>query len=1153
MKTKQYIAIITALTTLPFVSCSDNEFGNVLSGSGQKLSLSGDIEQQYMSRVNDGGFANDDEMGVYVVDYVGSTAGVLQNSGNRATNVKHTYDYANAKWNSSYDIYFKDEHTPVDIYGYYPFSSPSDVNAYSLEVAKDQSTSAGNGNLGGYEASDFLWGKAENVAPTDKIIRLPMSHRMSNARVTLVMGDGFTAGQWATVTKNVLVMNTIRKSVINLADGSVKTEGAAPSTGTIPYKNGDEFRAIVVPQTVAANTPLFSITVDGVNYSFSKTEAFTYAQGKMNNFTIKVDKKSGSGQYTFTLVDESITAWEADTFTHEGTAKEYVIINCPEGGKLSASIASAKKDYTRLQNLKITGNIDARDFFFMRDSMTMLQSLNLKEVKIDKYESYEESVIPDDAMKNRTSLTRLVLPDILKKIGNGSFYSCNNLTGSLTIPEGVTEIGSGAFAGCSSYTGSLVLPTTLKTIGHDSSGSVIGSFRECGFTCELQLPNSLEFICGQAFWSCKNLYGALKLPSHLKTLGGAAFAGCSSLTGSLEIPQGVTEIKVRTFDECSFDGNLKLHDGITSIGEYAFSGTHFKGELTLPKDLVILSNNVFEGCDFSGELKLPSKLRVIGSNVFGSYEKGANWRLTGIVTIPAEVQSIGKEAFYNCRSIEGFVFPASLENIMNNAFYMCSGVGSIVCKGTMPPHVQAGAFDGVPKDNFTVEVPESYISQYQASAGWSDFKRIAAHHELVCRPNIACAINTKCTRTLVLNAEGAWAVQSKPDWCTLSASSGTGKTELTLTINDMTQGSTTRTGDIVFKLTDKDYTTKCSVSQYNYEYGEDQIVTLQSHSKGNGVNLVFLGDGFDAKDISDGTYMKDIKLEVENFFAIEPYKTYRSYFNVYTAIPVSPESGIGTVNSIRYAKFGTTYTGGVGLKCDYDAAFKYALKMPTVTSSNLNQSLIIMIPNSTDYGGICQMWDDGSAIAFCPLSTYGYPLDTRGVIQHEAGGHGFGKLGDEYIYHNEFIDFCTCTCCPHVREFNYAKSLGWYANLSLTGKMHEVPWSHLIFDSRYNDIVDIYEGGFKHNRGVYRSEQNSCMNNDVPYYSTISREAIVKRIMQYAGETFTFEKFVANDSRAVTAAMRSRAIQDEYKGRNVGTFQHSPIIHRGHPLRSRRR
>ena len=235
------------------------------------------------------------------------------------------------------------------------------------------------------------------------------------------------------------------------------------------------------------------------------------------------------------------------------------------------------------------------------------------------------------------------------------------------------------------------------------------------------------------------------------------------------------------------------------------------------------------------------------------------------------------------------------------------------------------------------------------------------------------------------------------------------------------------------------------------------------------------------------------------------------------------------------------------MKCDYDATFNYALRIPSVTKENLNESLIIMVPNSTDYGGICQMWNDGSAIAFCPMSTYGYPFDTRGVIQHEAGGHGFGKLGDEYIYHNAFIDFCGCSCCGHVDEFNAAKALGWYDNLSLTGKMHEVPWSHLIFDDKYNSFVDIFEGGYMHSRSVFRSEQNSCMNNDIPYYSTISRESIVKRIKRYAGEEYSFEEFVKNDKS--DASVTTRFCDTPYTGNSMHGFQMPPQIHKGSPLK----
>ena len=50
-----------------------------------------------------------------------------------------------------------------------------------------------------------------------------------------------------------------------------------------------------------------------------------------------------------------------------------------------------------------------------------------------------------------------------------------------------------------------------------------------------------------------------------------------------------------------------------------------------------------------------------------------------------------------------------------------------------------------------------------------------------------------------------------------------------------------------------------------------------------------------------------------------------------------------------------------------------------------------------------------------------------------------------------------------------------------------------------------------HSRGVYRSEATSCMNNNIPYYSAISRQAIVERIMDCAGETFTLESFYTLD------------------------------------------
>ena len=1156
MKKISHILLYSTLATSLLTACSDSDwFDGGFSGDRQKIELTGDIDQVPVTRVNDNGFVDGDVMGVYIVDYDGSNPGKLQVNGNRGDNVRHTFDEANYKWNSAYDVFWKDKQTHIDVYGYYPFGNPESIEQYAFTVQRDQSKPTEGGEMGGYEQSDFLWGKASDVAPTTSVVRLSMQHRMANARVTLVEGTGFAEGEWANTEKTVLATNLIREALINLSDGTVKTNGGIEKTATMPSRVNDEWRAIVVPQTVAAGTTLFSITIGGVPYKFGKDEAFTYQAGKMSNFAIRVDKKGIEGQYALTLISESITAWENDLVSHDATAKEYVVINST-AGHLKEAIEAAGKDYTKLKNLKITGQINSIDFLMMRDSMPSLTALNLKEVRIkagnaDKVDPGEEPIygeddeIPNWAFGFKTGLNYFVFPDTLKRIKAYAFAS-TGLAGSLIIPEGVEEIEFGAFGDCKGLTGSLSLPSTLKRI----TGQNVFLYDQ--FTCELVLPEGLEEIGSQAFMGCTGFYGSLRLPENLKYIGSGAFSNCKNLSGDLEIPQTIEKIYEGTFGGCEFGGNLKLHDGIVSIGAGAFSNCFFKGELILPKNLVTIEKDVFYNNDFSGELKLPEKIVSIGDKAFAY-----NWRLMGILEFPEDVMSIGAGAFAHCRSIEGLVLPASLENIRYEASYYedggafegCYGIGSIVCKGEIPPYVQTGAFNGVAKDNFTLEVPESAIQQYQAASGWCDFKRIAAHHELVCRPSLACAINTEHKQTLVIDAEGEWEVASKPYWCELSQTSGNKKTEITLTIKEMSQGAADRNGEIVFRLVGKEYTHKCTVSQYNYQYAEDQWLTLQKATKGNngGINIVILGDGYDAREIASGQYLKDMQDEVEYFFGIEPFKTYRDYFNIYTAFPVSTESGVGSINTIRYNRFNTTFTGGVGLKCDYDEMFNYVLNAPTVTRDNLCQSLIIVIPNSTDYGGITQMWEDGTAIAFCPKSTYGYPLDSRGVIQHEAGGHGFGKLGDEYIYHNAFIDACSCTCCGHVDAILGAQSLGWYDNLSITGKTNQVPWSHLIYDPRYSDIVDIYEGGYMHSRGVFRSEQNSCMNNDIPYYSTISRESIVKRIKRYAGEEYSFEEFVANDKRDVNV-MATRSI-GTYSGSLVHSRQLPPTIHKGSPIK----
>ena len=659
--------------------CSDEYLpGPDNGGDGSDvIKLAGEINQSSVTRVNDDGFADGDVMGVYIVDYNGNDPGTLLSSGNRGDNVRHTFNEAAYRWDSAYDLFWKDKHTRIDVYGYYPIGKPENVNAYSFTVQSDQSKLYDDGTMGNYESSDFLWGKVGGVEPTANVIRLPLSHRMANARVTLIEGEGFGEGEWTATKKQVLVANTIQNSVIDLSTGTVTPSGE-PGSPIIPSKTGDEWRAIVVPQTIGAATTLFSITIDGLPYKFSKQEDFTYVAGKMNNFGIKVDKKTPKGDYTLTLISESITPWENDLVSHDATSREYVVVESTPGG-LRDAITAAGKDYTKLKNLKITGKINQQDFYFMRDSMEMLQSLNLKETivsgqagsrsfNINQEVKEEIGNIPDNAFNEKASLVRIILPDNLVALGDCAFRDCINLSCAIIIPEGVKYIGASAFLWCNSLTGTLSLPSTLEYIGGGGAVDIGGAFDGCHFSCELQLPSGLKYIGHHAFSDNSGYYGNLKLPEKLEFLGDFAFAGARNITGDLEIPQGVTIIRQGSFQNTGFHGNLKLHDGITSIQQLAFQGTPLKGELNLPKSLTSIGISTFDGCDFSGTLVIPSDITSIGDKAFAY-----NWRLMGILEFPEGLQSIGAGAFAHCLSIEGLVFPESLENIRYEASYFEDG------------------------------------------------------------------------------------------------------------------------------------------------------------------------------------------------------------------------------------------------------------------------------------------------------------------------------------------------------------------------------------------------------------------------------------------------------------------------------------------------
>ena len=245
-----------------------------------------------------------------------------------------------------------------------------------------------------------------------------------------------------------------------------------------------------------------------------------------------------------------------------------------------------------------------------------------------------------------------------------------------------------------------------------------------------------------------------------------------------------------------------------------------------------------------------------------------------------------------------------------------------------------------------------------------------------------------------------------------------------------------------------------------------------------------------------------MKEAMEEFFAIEPYKTFRNRFNVYAVKVVSRNDRIGEGYSTALGThFGEgTFMAGNDGKCQ-----EYSLKVPGINS--LDDLLTIVITNSRRNSGTTDMFAASqSGIAY--LTSNGNEPEFFGpTLRHEAGGHGFAFLADEYSSYDEQV--------PKSVVDNYTKlfnDYGWYSNVDFTDSREKIHWSAFLADDRYKDEVGIHEGGALYSRGAYRPSVNSMMNENEEYFNAPSRWAIYKQIMTRSGESADFDKFLEYDA-----------------------------------------
>lgn len=576
------------------------------------------------TRANDSSYEAGDQIGLYVANYADGAATQLANSGNHVNNMQFTLN--DNSWTPATKIYWKDKSTRADFYAYYPYQSTvADVTAMPVSVQADQSSEDN------YWASDLLWGKTSGVAPTESVVNIATSHALSNLLIYVEPGYGFTAESLAAANVSVEINNVMTAGTLNLTNGVVTALG---ESGTIaPWNTGEYYRALVVPQTVADENTLITVTVDGKAHTIERS--FTFVANTQHKFVVRIEKDFE------TKVTLSINPWNQDP-------------------NINGDIAMPNNEiwYT-----STTGNIIG----FMPDSLGVFGANLIS----NTYANGKGVLRFDNDVTN---------------IGQNAF-SYSPIT-SITLPESVTSVGIAPFFGCYSL-------TEFKGKFASADGhclivdGVLNSFAIAAGLTEYVIPDSVSSIEPTAFMECSSLT-TISIPESVTSIGQAAFSCCSSLQ-SITIPNSIVYIGGNILSDCekleyingkyaSVDHRCLIVDGVlnsfapaglteymipdyvTSIGRCVFTGLKDITAITLPENITSIGEYAFSYCSITS-ITLPERVESIGDGAFiGCYN------LKSIFCKPAYPPTLGSPVFnYNASDRKIFV-PASDDDSIINAY-----------------------------------------------------------------------------------------------------------------------------------------------------------------------------------------------------------------------------------------------------------------------------------------------------------------------------------------------------------------------------------------------------------------------------------------------------------------------------------------------------
>lgn len=701
---------------------------------------------------------------------------------------------------------------------------------------------------------------------------------------------------------------------------------------------------------------------------------------------------------------------------------------------------------------------------------------------------------------NNIELKAVYLPDGIEIIGDYAFYTWGRepQLEVVRVPESLKALGS-----CALLSDKLGKFIGGKNVSDDGRALIINNvlcaFAPAGIT-EYIIPPGVAEIQEHVFSGFSNLT-SIEIPEGMKRIGNGAFSGTS--IESITFPESLIQAHQYAFNDChslkGFYGNRNFHtsdnlcyvvdvpgygkilsqfartglraytvpDEVDGIENYSFANNTDIESITLPASVTYIGSAAFERCTnleavYGPQTSSDHKFIVFDSQLTMLV---ARKNFPSVYRVPDEITSIGAWAFSNCDMIEEISMGDQVTAIGGYAFSYCKNLKKLTLSANLKqigPDVRWNPILGC--GNIEEVYIRALLPPKYSDTQMSDYPKLKIYVP---------------EQSLELYKE--------------------------------------RTGWTVFK----DF-----IHGYNYgdlpkpdiyfstDFSKDgAVVTLQKASEGNGIDIVLMGDGYSDRMIESGAYEKDMKYLYDNLFTIEPYTSFKDLFNVYYVNAVSLTEDLENYSSV----FGT-YFGNLTLVGGNDkAVIQYALK--ALSEDRMDEAMMIVAVNSDRYSGTCFFFfpnenvisDYGSGPSISYFSKAGNLELFSHILHHEANGHGFAKLADEYYYdYSGTIDAAQATTIK-MQQNNW----GWWKNVDFTSDPSKVRWKNFISDSRYADEkLSVYGGGALYQYGVWRPSLTSIMMSNVGEFNAPSREAIYNRIHKLAfGESwnYDYEEFVKYD------------------------------------------